>query len=433
MDAEQSNLTMLHGFDLSSFSIAHILKFAIFGSLSQFIFIWAVALVAGWVVICAGLRFKRINGLRKQLGYTDRASLAHMTNEDAQIILKNIIEFEFPKFYLLALQFAIFKTYAFETVSKLIVATKELADPKNAHKRYEDTTIIFGEFSLNPPTSDRTLKAISRMNYLHSRYKNAGQISNADFLYTLAVCVTEPIRFMQLYEWRPLTDMEVCAIGTHWKAIGDAMDIRYNGYLSQDSWADGIEFAHDITAWAKRYEVEAMKPAKINTQPSSQLMNMMLFHIPTFVKPFAEEVFTVLMGDRVRDAFGYREPGIIAALTAYSALVVRRFVVRYMVLPRFAPVVFFSEPEPKTGRIQHYDYLVHPYYNPVTLWSRWGPVSLITRALGGTVPGSDKMMPDGFLFEEIGPKDKLGKGKKELAEGVDTLKARHRGGCPFSG
>lgn len=141
------------------------------------------------------------------------------------------------------------------------------------------------------------------MNYLHSRYKAANQISNADFLYTLAVCVTEPVRFMNLYEWRPLTDMERCAIGTHWKAIGDAMDIQYEGYLARDSWADGIEFADDITAWAKRYEVDAMKPAKSNMQPSAQLMEMMIWHVPSFAKPFAQEVFTVLMGERVRDTF----------------------------------------------------------------------------------------------------------------------------------
>ncbi|KAF9869665.1 hypothetical protein CkaCkLH20_12852 [Colletotrichum karsti] len=390
------------------------------------------ALFAGWVILCSALRFRRINNLQKRMGYTDRVSLARMTNDDAQIILRNMIEFEFPKFYTLALQFAIFKTYGFETMSKLIVATKNLADPKNAQKRYEDTTIIFGEFSLNPPTSDRCLKALSRMNYLHSRYKAAGQISNADFLYTLAVCVTEPTRFMNLYEWRPLTDMEKCAVGTHWKAIGDAMDIRYDGYLSRDSWADGIEFADDITAWAKRYEIDAMKPAKVNMQPSAQLMEMMIWHVPAFAKPFAQEVFTVLMGDRVRDTFGYPEPGIIASFTAYAALILRRFVVRHLMLPRFTPVVFFSDPHPKTGRIQHYDYLVHPYYIPATFWNRWGPTGLVTRLLGGTVPGNEKMMPEGYLFEDIGPQDKVGKGVEELAEGVQCLKGRSRGACPFS-
>ncbi|OHF04671.1 hypothetical protein CORC01_00142 [Colletotrichum orchidophilum] len=397
------------------------------------------AFVVAWLVLCASFRFRRINSLQKRLGYTDRASLAGMSNTDAQLILKHLIEYEFPKFYLLSLQFAIFKTYGFETVSKLIVATKNLADPENAQKRYEDTTIIFGEFSLNPPTSDRALKAISRMNFLHSSYKARNQISNADFLYTLAVCITEPIHFMRFYEWRNFTDMEICAIGTHWKAIGDAMDIKYKGYLTQDSWANGIEFVEDITAWAKRYEIDAMKPAGTNIQAGAQLTRMLLWHVPTFAKPFAQEVLTVLMGDRLKEIdkvyvnHSFPEPGIVASVTAYAALVARRFVVRHLMLPRLSPVVFFSDPNPKTGRILHHDYLVHPYYIPATFWNRWGPVALATRLLGGTVPGSEKMMPQGFLVEDIGPKEKMGMGTVELAEGVEMLKCRGRGACPFSG
>ncbi|KAL0929655.1 uncharacterized protein CTRU02_215297 [Colletotrichum truncatum] len=442
MDDEPTNFTRSQTF--TDYTAARILAYTASMPATLPIIPMLAALLAGWIVLCASLRFRRINNLQKRLGYTDRASLARMTNNDAHVIIRNMIEFEFPKFYTLALQFGLFKTYGISTISKLIVATKNLADPHNSPKRYEDTTILFGEaqrllidqllrFSLNPPTSDRALKAIARMNYLHSGYKAAGQISNADLLYTLSVCVTEPIRFMELYEWRPLTDMEVCAVGTHWKAIGDAMDIEYKGYLTQESWADGIEFAKDITAWAKRYEIEVMKPAKVNLQPSGQLMGMMIWSVPSFAKPFAQEVLTVLMGDRVRDAFSYAEPGIVAGFTAYAALIVRRFVMRHLMLPRFTPLIFFSEPNPKTGRIQHHDYLVHPYYNPATVWTRWGLTGLATRLLGGIVPGSEKMMPQGFLFEEIGPKQTVGKGIEELAQGVEVLKGRSRGACPFSG
>lgn len=164
-------------------------------------------------------------------------------------------------------------------------------------------TELWRRFQLNPPTSDLCVKAISRMNTLHDKYKKAGRISNADFLYTLSVCVTEPIRFIHMYEWRRLNDMEVNAIGCFWKSLGDAMDIEYKGYLSKDSWKDGIEFVDDITAWAKSYEIEAMKPARSNTYPAQALFDLLLYHVPTFAKPFAIEVATVLMGDRVRDAF----------------------------------------------------------------------------------------------------------------------------------
>ncbi|KAK2040212.1 hypothetical protein LZ31DRAFT_558091 [Colletotrichum somersetense] len=430
MDTATSNIT--HFDSLNAWTASgHLSDIALMPKTLASTAAMAVALIAGWVALCAFLRFRRIANLQKKTAFTDRASLARMTNDQAHLILKNMAELEFPKMYILSLQFALFKTYGIESISRLIVATKNLADPVNAQKRYEDTTILFGEFSLNPPTSDRALKAISRMNYLHSRYIAAGQISNADLLYTLSVCITEPIRFMRLYEWRAMTDMEICAIGTHWKAIGDAMDIQYEGFLRQESWADGIEFVDDITAWAAQYEVDAMKPSRLNLRVSSQLVEMMIFHVPNFAQPLAREVLYVLMGDRVRAAFCFPEPGIVAALAAYAALVTRRFVVRHLMLPRLTPVVYFSSPDPNTGRILHHDYLVHPYYNPATIWNRWGPIGLVTRLLGGTVPGSDKMMPQGFLFEDIGPREKMGKGSAEMVQGVEVLKGRGRDACPF--
>lgn len=189
-------------------------------------------------------------------------------------------------------------------MSALMVRNKTFVDPATSPKRYEDTTCIFSEFSMNAPTSERATAAIARMNYLHSSFKAAGQISNADFLYTLSVCVTEPVRFMRLYEWRPLNEMEVNAIGSFWKTLGDAMDIEYKGYLRRaGEWRDGVEFAEDITEWAAQYERDAMRPAETNRAMGGELMRLLTYHVPGFLQPFVEEVLTVLMGDRLRDAF----------------------------------------------------------------------------------------------------------------------------------
>ncbi|KAB5578136.1 hypothetical protein GE09DRAFT_1088621 [Coniochaeta sp. 2T2.1] len=387
-----------------------------------------------YVALCASLRFRHEKALLRRYKYTGRKSLANMSNDDASEILKTIITYEFPKLYHASLQFAIFKTYGFETMSKLIVATKSFSDPKTAPKRYEDTVILFGQFQLNPPTSDFCLKSIARMNTLHDKYKKAGRISNADFLYTLSVCVTEPIKFINSYEWRRLNELETNAIGCFWKSLGDAMDIQYEGYLSKTEWKDGIEFVEDITAWAKGYELEAMKPAATNVPPAQALMDMLLYHVPGFARGFVEEIVTVLMGDRVRDAFYYPEPSILAAWTAYTALLVRRFVLRYLWLPRLSSIKFFTDPDPKTGRIQHLDYLVQPYYSAPTFWTRWGPEGLLTRLLGGNLPGSggDKLMPQGFLFEDIGPMATMGKGKGEMEEWEERLRRERPSGCPFS-
>lgn len=106
---------------------------------------------------------------------------------------------------------------------------------------------------------------------------------------------------------------------------------------------------------------------------------------------------------------------------------------RYFMLPRLFSQRQFSEPDPKTGRVQRLlpNWLVEPHYVKATAWNRWGPEGWIVRLLGGFVPG-DKYMSQGFLFEDIGPEAKRGKGKAEMAEWEAILKEQRTSGCPFS-
>lgn len=242
----------------------------------------------------------------------------------------------------------------------------------------------------------------------------------------------EPIRFIRLYEWRALNDMEICAIGTFWKSIGDAMEIEYKGYLRQETWADGMEFVQDITQWAKGYEVEAMKPHPDNRKLADALVGLMFFYAPTSMRPFALQILTVLMGDRVREAFLYPEPSISAAFVAFGLLNARRIFLRYFCLPRLGPVKYFSEPDPQSGRIHHLDYLVSPYYNKPTFRARWGPGALLTRLCGGYVPGEKGTMYEGFLATDLGPKNRMGKGMEEMEPDMARMKKNRPSGCPFA-
>lgn len=453
---------------------------------------WPILLgtvAAGYLILCSALRFRFENATRRRFNYLDRESFARMTNDDAQAILSDLVLREFPFMYNTALQFGIYKTYGIPAISKLLSATKALTDPTMAPKRcvpflsalsvlltdslrYEDTTILFAEFSLNPPTSTRCLQALARMNYLHSRYKAAGQISNADFLYTLSVCITSPVRFLRLYEWRPLNDMECCALGVFWKSIGDAMGIEYAGYLARagpdgPGWHDGLEFVQDVTEWSAQYERDTMRPDAASIAPSRRLVDMMLHFVPHAMRPFAVEVATVLMGERMRDAFrcvvlstvhrpsmrhepcacpcshaSFPEPGIVACTLAYSTLTLRRLVLRYLTLPRWIPSQLITPADPTTGRMQHPGYLVEPWYLRPTLGTRWGPMALLTRLLGGYVPvrpgdsgqaaKSADWLPEGYLFEDIGPRSRMGKGVAEMAADVERLRRQRPSGCPFA-
>jgi hypothetical protein len=67
-----------------------------------------------------------------------------------------------------------------------------------------DTGVIIADFATYPFDSERHARAIARMNWIHSHY----HISNEDKLYTLSVFVTVPMRWLNNYEWRPLTQLE---------------------------------------------------------------------------------------------------------------------------------------------------------------------------------------------------------------------------------
>lgn len=114
---------------------------------------YAVVGLVGYVTLCWALRFRRIKNLQSQLKFTDRASLSRMTIEEAQIIAKNAIYYEFPIFYDLSLRLALLKvgltpsntgpgeaepspqTYSVKNVAKTLVGVSDLAKTDRAPKR----------------------------------------------------------------------------------------------------------------------------------------------------------------------------------------------------------------------------------------------------------------------------------------------------------
>ena len=104
------------------------------------------------------------------------------------------------------------RTYGVPTISSLLCSTRQLSEVEFAGRRYADTSLLISEFLSWAPDSDRANSAIARMNYLHGLYQKSGKISNDDMLYTLSLFVLELRQWIDDYDWRTLTDMEVCAM-----------------------------------------------------------------------------------------------------------------------------------------------------------------------------------------------------------------------------
>lgn len=266
-------------------------------------------LCLSYLTLVAFFRNRRLRSTLIKHPYITRTSFASMTNEDAYLIQREVGELEFPFTFEKSLQFALFRTYGIPTISKLLVQTSQFSEESTATKRYTDTTVLIAEFLGYHPTSARSIEAIGRMNYIHSQYQKSGKIVNDDLLYTLALFAGEPVRWIDQYEWRKLEDFEKCAIGTFWKAIGDAMEIGYgtlrSGGEGGQGWIDGLQWLEELQEWSAAYEERFMLPDHNNHKTAEQTVAILLYSMPAFVKPYGRRIVSALMDDRLRTAMMY--------------------------------------------------------------------------------------------------------------------------------
>ena len=160
-----------------------------------------------------------------------------------------------------------FQTYGIPTISNLLVKTGQLSKPENASKRTADTAAVLSE-TKSQPGGERSIQVFARMNYMHGLYRKAGRIKDDDMLYTLSLLVTEPVKWLERFDWRTLTDAEICALGVYWKDTGDATDISFEKLrpYMKGKPADGLSWTQAIMEWSEDYERETMVPAQSNKE-----------------------------------------------------------------------------------------------------------------------------------------------------------------------
>ncbi|KAJ9316910.1 hypothetical protein DTO271D3_2649 [Paecilomyces variotii] len=382
------------------------------------------------------LRFRRLRKLHRRYHYPTRESMARMTDNEAWEIQKVISELEFPFMYIKALQFALFRTYGIPTISSLLVGTSQFTNPRTALKRYVDTTVLIGEFVGHAPTSDRAQSAISRTNYLHSGYRSTGKILEDDMLYTLSLFAVEPIRFIDTYEWRKLSELEKCALGTYWKSLGDAMQISYEALPSyKTGFRDGLHWLEEMDVWRRAYEKEKMVPDQKNKCTADQTTSILVYMLPTRMEHIGYKFVSYMMDDRLRRAMMYEPPPALYATLFSAMLAIRKYFLRYLALPRpyFLRPVRFSDQQNEYGRFFTSEWDAAPYYVKPTLWNRWGPTAWLTWVLGHPLPGDegDKYYPKGYYIPEVGPKYQEGKGYEQMKEMRKRLHEERTGKCPF--
>jgi hypothetical protein len=178
--------------------------------------------------------------------------------------------YEFPWDMTRALELALYRGYGVPSISALLDRTGEFY--MRAQKRYDDTALIVGEISKWGYDSERGREALRRMNHAHSRFN----ISNDDYLYVLSTFIYEPVRWMDHFGWRKMTENEKLASYYFWYEIGTRMGIRE----IPESYEKFQQFAYD-------YERDNFRFAETNRQIATATCDLFASWMPRIFTPLA--------------------------------------------------------------------------------------------------------------------------------------------------
>ncbi len=191
-----------------------------------------------------------------------------------------------------ALEFALFRTYGVPSISGLLARTGAFRD--DPRKRYDDTELLLSEIAENGQDSDRGRAALARMNDMHGRYR----ISNDDMLYVLSTFIVEPVRWLERFGKRPMTQTEIQASVCYYRALGEKMGITEipKCFKSFAAYQQGYENAHFTYHTTN---------AEIGCLTRDLLLSM---YLPKWLVPASRPAVHALCDPPLRRAMGFADP-----------------------------------------------------------------------------------------------------------------------------
>ncbi|GAB4233007.1 MAG: oxygenase MpaB family protein [Elainellaceae cyanobacterium] len=235
--------------------------------------------------------------------------------------------YEFPWDITRALEIALMRTFCVPSVAKLLDHTREFHD--RTQKRYDDTGLLVAQIMKWGHSSPKGMAAIQRMNQIHGHFP----IANADFLYVLSTFVYEPIRWIERFGWRPLSELEQQACFHFWRSVGEQMQIQQ----IPTSYAAFEEL--NLT-----YEQQYFRYSEANQRVGQSTLNLFLSWFPAFSRPALKPCIYALMDDRMLNAFGFPHPDPKIRRFVETALRVRGNALK-LVPPRQTPDFYVDTPQ----------------------------------------------------------------------------------------
>ncbi|KAK5822220.1 hypothetical protein F5H01DRAFT_289299, partial [Linnemannia elongata] len=305
-------------------------------------------LLFSYMSLVRHLRYRRINNLLRK--YPDPTLPLRDLNV-AREVTTATSGYDFPFVNVISLEFALFKTYAIPSISKILAATKQFATqcPKRAddtglilcemtetYKRQEYRRMTEGKEDLDEDLTDakRERLALEKLNLIHGHYP----IRQEDYLYTLALFILEPVSWINRLEWRQITDLE-----------------------------------------KNNYERENMVYAPSNVAIAQATTSLLLSKSPKVIHPLGRHIVSSLLTDRLRTAFAIPNPPRGLTTFILGVFKLRRFFIQYLLLPKWYPNFRTALRANDEGKF-------------VPRWNKYAPV-----------------YPNGYHIEDLGPNKFLGK------------------------
>lgn len=231
-------------------------------------------------------------------------------------VMHYLVGWEFPWDYVRALEMALYRTFCVPTTSRILVQSGEFeARPQ---RRYDDTALLMAEILEWGYDSERGRESLRRINRFHRHY----DISNQDFLYVLSTFHLEPIRWIERFGWRTLSEGEIRASYVFWREVGRRMAIR------------DIPPSHEaFAAWSAAHEREHFGYDEANHRIARATRELFVSWAPAPLRPLVRAGIHAMLDEPMRRAFGFPrapralEAGVAGALRA-RARVLRLFPAR---------------------------------------------------------------------------------------------------------
>lgn len=187
-----------------------------------------------------------------------------------------------------ALEFALFRTFAVPSISGLLAETGEFTH--RPRKRYDDTELILFEILEHGMNSLRGKRAIRRMNSMHGRF----QISNEEFLYVLSTFIFEPIRWLEKYAYRPMTEIEKQGVFKNYLELGRRMNLK-----------NIPQTLEEFEQYNLDYESKYFQFAPSNHLIAEKTIDLLLgFYLPKLLFGIGRPFVYALLDESLRNALG---------------------------------------------------------------------------------------------------------------------------------